>query len=63
MEWLKKTSFLSDRKVKRKNQVFEYHISSPKGNNEEDIRSINDKLSNPVRVLGKKIKRSIKYDW
>ena len=45
MEWVKKTSCLSDRKVKRKNQVPKYHAPSPEGYDEEDTRSIDKKTS------------------
>ena len=37
-----------NRKVKRKNQILDYHASSPKGYNEEDMRSIDEKHFNPV---------------
>ena len=49
--------------ARKKNQIFEYPAPSPKGYNEEDTRSINKKPSNPVGVLRRKTKRSMKYDW
>ena len=39
-----KTSCLSDKKVMKKNQVFEYHTSSAKGYDKEDTRSIDKNL-------------------
>ena len=62
-EMCKKTSCLSDRKVRRKNQIPEYSTPSLKGYDEEDTKSINKKLPNLVGVLRKKTKRSMKYDW
>ena len=43
----KKTSYLLNKKMKRKNQIFKYHAPSSEGYNEEDTRSINKKPPNP----------------
>ena len=51
-----KTSYLLDRKVRKKNQIYEYHAPSPEGYNEEDIRLIDEKLPNPVGYWGEKLK-------
>ena len=48
ISWNRKTSCLSDKKVRRKNQILEYHASSPKRYNEEDTKSIDEKHSNPM---------------
>ena len=58
-----KTSCLSKRKVRRKNQIFEYHVLSPKGYNKGDTRSIDKKPANPVGVLSRKTEISLKCDW
>ena len=52
-----------NKKVRRKNQIFEYPSPSPKGYDEENTRSIDEKPPNPVGVLWKKTKRSMKSDW
>ena len=53
-----KTSCLLDRKVRRKNQISEYHTPSPKGYDEENTRLINKKLPNPVGELKRKTEKS-----
>ena len=58
-----KTSYLSDRKMKRKNQIPEYYAPSPKKYDKEDTKSIDKKPPNPVEYWRKKTKRSMKYDW
>ena len=45
---VKKITYLFDEKVKKKNKIFEYYTSSLKGYNEEDTRSINEKLPKPI---------------
>ena len=57
-----KTSYLLDKKVRRKNKISEYYSLSPEGYNEEDMRSINEKPPNPVGVLRRKTERSMKCD-
>ena len=49
-----KTSCLLDRKMRRKNQILKYYVSSPKGYNKKDIRLINEKLHNPLGVIMRK---------
>ena len=49
--------------MRKKNQIPEYLAPSPKGYNEEDTRSIDEKPSNPVEVLRRKTERSIKCLW
>ena len=56
-----KTSCLLDKKMRKKNQIPEYHSASPEGYNEEDTRLIDEKPPNPVGILRRKTKRSIKY--
>ena len=51
-----KTSCLSNRKVRRKNQIPEYHAPSSEGYDEEDTRSIDEKPPNPVGYWGGKPK-------
>ena len=58
-----KISCLLDKKMRRKNQISEYDISSAKKYNEEDIRSINEKHPKLIGVLRKKTEKSIKCDW
>ena len=57
-----KTSCLLDSKMKKKNQIFEYHAISSEGYNEKNTRSIDEKPPNLVEILRKKTKRSMKYD-
>ena len=52
-----------NRKVRRKNQILEYHAPSSEGYNEEDTRTIDKKPPNPVGVLRKKTEKSMKCDW
>ena len=56
------TSCPLDRKLRRKNKIPEYHVPSPKRYGEEDTRLINKKPPNPVAVLRRKTKRSMKCD-
>ena len=58
-----KTSCLLDKKMRKKNQIPEYHAYIPEGYDKEDTRLIDEKPPNPVRVLRKKTKRSMKCDW
>ena len=58
-----KTSYLLNKKVKKKNQIPEYHAPSLKRYNKEDTKLINEKSLNPVGVLTGKIERSMKSDW
>ena len=53
---VEKTSYLLDKKVKRKNQVPEYYAPSPKGYNEEDTRSIDEEPPNRMGYWGEKPK-------
>ena len=57
-----KTFYLLNKKMRRKSQISEYYIPSPKGYDEEDTRSIDEKPHNPVGVLTKKTKQSMKCD-
>ena len=47
---------LLDRKVRKKNQIFKYHVPSPEGYNEEDTRLIDEKPHNLVEYWGGKPK-------
>ena len=47
VEW-GKNLLPKSKKVRKKNQILEYHIPSPEGYNEEDMRSIDEKPPNPV---------------
>ena len=58
-----KTSCLSDRKVRKKNQISEYYVPSPKKYNEKDTKSIDKKSPKLVGVLKRKTERLIKYNW
>ena len=42
--------------MKKKNQIFEYHASSPKRCDKENIRLINEKSLNQVENWGKNLK-------
>ena len=51
-----KTSCLLDKKMRKKNQIPEYHTSSPERYDEKDTRSINEKSPHPVGYWGGKPK-------
>ena len=53
----------TNKKLRRKNQISEYHVPSHEGYDEENMRSIDEKSPNPMRILRRKTKRSIKCDW
>ena len=58
-----KISCLLDKKMRKKNQIPQYHAPSSKGYDEEDTRSINKKAPNQVGVLKRKTEKSMKCDW
>ena len=58
-----KTSFLLDKKMRKKNQIPKYYALSSKEYNEEDTRLFNEKSPNLVGILRKKTKRLIKCNW
>ena len=56
MEWVKKTFYLLDRKMRRKNQISKYHVPSSKRYNKEDMRLIIEKPSSKnIKVKNQKI--------
>ena len=52
-----KTSCLSNRKVRKKNQISEYNAPSPDKYDEEDTRSINENLLTQWEYWGRKPKK------
>ena len=54
VEWLKKTFSLSDKKVRRKNQIPKYYAPSPKEYNKKDMKLIDKKPPNPMGNWGGK---------